>query len=288
MKTYIDCIPCFLNQSLKVVRKVGKDELFQAGIMKEILAALSTADFSQTPPKIKSLVDGIISRKTGISDLYEQDKKYSNDLVISLYPELKKQVDKSDDPFATALRLSIAGNVIDFGAYGSVNFAGIRRSLDQAMTQPLDLEAIKRLKHEIERADSILYIGDNSGEIVLDKLFIEQVPMEKITFAVRGKPCINDVLMEDAITVGMTSLVKVIDSGSGIPGTVLDDCSNEFVKKFRESDLIIAKGQGNYESLNDSDKNICFLFKIKCPVVAEDTGVPLDDISLIWSVGKAN
>ncbi|MBC8277679.1 MAG: DUF89 family protein [FCB group bacterium] len=288
MKTYIDCIPCFLNQSLKVVRKVGKDELFQAGIMKEILAALSTADFSRPPPQLKSLVDGIISRKTGISDLYEQDKKYSNDLVMPLYPDLKQQVDKSDDPFSTALRLAIAGNVVDFGAYGSVDFADIRRSLDQAMTQSLDQESIERLRRGINLAGSILYVGDNSGEIVLDKLFIENLPMEKITFAVRGKPCINDVLMEDAAAVGITNLVEVIDSGSGIPGTVLEECSPEFVKKFRESDLIIAKGQGNYETLNDSDKNICFLFKIKCPVVAEDTGVPLDDISLIWSAGKAN
>ena len=283
MKTYIDCIPCFLKQSLKVVSKVGKDELFQAGIMKEILAALSQADFSQPPPQIKSLVDEVISRKMGISDLYKQDKIYSNDLVISLYPDLKELADKSGDPFSTALRLAIAGNVVDFGAYGSVNLASISRSLDEAMIQSLDPDSVERLRREIEQAESILYIGDNSGEIVLDRLFIEQLPLEKITFAVRGKPCINDVLREDALAVGMNDLVEIIDSGSGIPGTVLEDCSPEFVKKFRESDLIIAKGQGNYESLNDAEGNICFLFKTKCPVVARDTGVPLDDISLIWS-----
>ncbi|MCK5255186.1 MAG: DUF89 family protein, partial [Deltaproteobacteria bacterium] len=113
---------------------------------------------------------------------------------------------------------------------------------------------------------------DNAGEIVFDRLFIEQLPREKVTYVVRGEPIINDVTIEDAREVDMFELVDVIDNGSDAPGTILETCSHEFQKRFASSDLVIAKGQGNYETLSDINKRIFFLLQVKCPVIAKDIG----------------
>ena len=283
MKTYIDCIPCFLKQSLEMVNRLENDETLRIALIQDILGALSKADFTLPPPKIKSILDKAVFLKTGKRDPYQAEKKRSNELILSFYQDLKGQVENSDDPFITALRLAIAGNIIDLGAFGSIDKKEIIQALITAQVQRLNHDNVERLRREIEEAKSILYIGDNSGEIVLDRLFIEQLPVEKITFAVRGKPCINDALMEDAETAGLIGLVDVIDSGTGIPGTVLEECSAAFVEKFNQADLIISKGQGNYETLNDSAKNIFYLFRVKCPVVARDSGVPLGEICLFRS-----
>jgi len=138
----------------------------------------------------------------------------------------------------------------------------------------------EHLKSEIEKAKSILYLGDNAGEIVFDMLFIEQLPEEKICFVVRGKPVLNDVILQDALQVGLDKYVEVIDNGSGIPGTILEDCSDTFRKRFESADLVIAKGQGNFETLSQIDKNIFFLLKIKCPVIADLTGMKMDEMAI--------
>ena len=134
----------------------------------------------------------------------------------------------------------------------------------------MDIEKVKLLKEEIDNAKRILFIGDNAGEIVLDKIFIENLPREKITYVVRGGPALNDATIEDAKMVGMMDFVSVITTGLDMPAAVLPFCSNKFLDEYRKSDLVIAKGQGNYEALCDEDKNIIFLLKIKCPIVAEN------------------
>jgi hypothetical protein len=131
---------------------------------------------------------------------------------------------------------------------------------------------IDMLRESIDSAKNILYLGDNCGEIVFDRLLIEQLPLDKVTFVVRGGPIINDATMGDARETGMTELVNVIDNGSNIPGTVLEKCSKEFRECFVDADLIIAKGQGNYETLSSCEKNIFFLLQAKCPVISGHIG----------------
>ena len=135
-------------------------------------------------------------------------------------------------------------------------------------------------KHAVSRANNILYLGDNAGEIVFDRLLIEQLPCEKITFVVKGGPILNDALMEDAQIVGLTDVVDVIDNGSDAPGTILESCSEAFRLRFDESDLVIAKGQGNYETLSDVDKNIFFLVTPKCSVLARHLGREIGSLVL--------
>jgi damage-control phosphatase, subfamily I len=168
------------------------------------------------------------------------------------------------------LHLAIAGNIIDFGAKHDFSDELIHKEIDDALKVELNNDTVEKFRQSIENAENILYLGDNSGEIVFDKLFIEQLPREKITFAVRGSHIINDALLEDAKTIGLTNIVNVIDNGFNAPGTVLKNCSEEFQTAFNNADLIISKGQGNYETLSESNKNIVFLLKIKCDIVARD------------------
>ncbi len=282
MKTYLDCVPCFLRQTLEVLRSTVDDEQIRWEVMYKVLTALTDFDFKRSPPEIGTFIHRLIREKTGIVDPYKEAKVRSNRLALELYPELKSRIESSPDLWETSLRLAIAGNIIDLGFKKEILLEDVQLSIDEALQQQLPDGAAERLKEDVANAESILYLGDNAGEIVFDRLFIEQMPTGKITFVVRGFPIINDATMEDAVDVGMTSLINVIDNGSDLPGTLLEDCSPQFMEKYNSSGLIIAKGQGNYETLTDPAKNICYLFKVKCPVIARDSGVKMGQIAVLW------
>ena len=189
----------------------------------------------------------------------------------------------SIDPFETAARLAIAGNIIDFGVNSTVDESEVERTIACSLTDPLDTAALAELKEAVGQAKSILYLGDNAGEIVFDRLLVEQMPLEKITFAVRGGPILNDALMADAEAAGLTDLVEVIDNGTDAPGTILEACSQAFRRRFDKADLIIAKGQGNYETLSDCPANIFFLLRPKCAVLARHLNCELGRLILMRS-----
>ena len=195
--------------------------------------------------------------------------------MLDLYPHFLEQIRSAEDPLEMAIRLAISANIIDFGAIQDLDEETIDRTLSEASAIPLDHAAVELFRREVEQAKTILYLGDNAGEIVCDRLLIEQLPREKITFAVRGNPVLNDATITDAEAVGMTKIVPVIDNGSDAPGTVLEFCSPEFRDRFQAADFIIAKGQGNYESLSDNHQNIFFLLRAKCPVIAKEFNSPV-------------
>jgi uncharacterized protein with ATP-grasp and redox domains len=181
-------------------------------------------------------------------------------------------VDYSNDPLLTACQLAIAGNDIDLGAraeYGSIDSI-----IEGSLGYRLDRDTYARFKKSIEKAALILYIGDNAGETVFDRVLIEQfLPMNnsKIVFAVREKPIINDATFDDAVKAGLDKIATIISSGSDAPATILSQCSSEMLNFYQSADIIISKGQGNYESLSGRSENIFFLFKVKCPVIARDS-----------------
>jgi hypothetical protein len=195
-------------------------------------------------------------------------------MALSLLPELKARIETAPDPLALAVRLAIAGNVIDLGANSSVKEFDLCQSIQKALAEPLvgDMDTFRR---KVEKARSILYLADNAGEIALDYLLIEQLGPARVTLAVRGAPILNDATRADVRAVGLDLMVQVMDNGSDAPGTVLDDCSEAFLGRFTDADLIVAKGQGNYETLSHESRNLFFLFKAKCPVIAEHAGVPM-------------
>ncbi|UCD51737.1 MAG: DUF89 family protein [Phycisphaerales bacterium] len=268
MRTYFDCIPCAIRQVLDSVRMITDDETVHEQVVRAVLGLWEDIDMRLSPPAIAQQVHRIVRKITGVSDPYREVKDRYNRLALEMYPELKEKVAASPDPVETAIRLAIAGNIIDFGVNATVDEGMVAETISRSLTDPLDLEAVRDFKEAIGQAQDILYLADNAGEIVFDRLLIEQMPVENVTLAVRGAPILNDVLLADAEAVGLTDLVVVIDNGADAPGTILELCSEPFRERFEQADLIISKGQGNFETLNDCDKDIFFLLRPKCAVLA--------------------
>jgi len=286
MKTFFDCIPCIVRQTLDSVRLVTSDEEVHERVLREILCAVGEMDLDRTPPEMAGWIHRRIREHIGESDPYRQVKARFNRVAQKLYPTLQGWIENSDHPMETTVRLVIAGNVIDFGVNNHLSEREVRQSVTHALSAPLNAD-VEEFSRAVLHADQILYLTDNAGEIVFDRLLIERIPAGKATVAVRGSPVINDATMADAEDAGITELAEVIDNGSDAPGTVLGDCSEAFLARFERADLIIAKGQGNYETLSEVDKDIYFLLKAKCPVMAEQIGCEIGSLVLRRSTSSA-
>lgn len=281
MRTYLDCYPCFIRQSLEAARLVTDEPLVQQEILRRTMQLISKSELTQTPPAMGQQIHRIIRQITQNPDPYEAVKAKSNKFAASLIPHLKKQLSSSPRPFETAVRLAIAGNIIDFGAKSGYTEDQVHDSVAEALSAPIDEQLFTELSEAIAASRSILYIADNAGEVFFDRLLVEMMPWEKTVYAVRGAPTINDVTIDDAKVAAIDEMVKIIDNGSDAPGTVLEDCSDAFRKRFEQADLIIAKGQGNYETLSDIRKNIFFMLKAKCSVIARHIGYPVGSTILL-------
>ena len=280
MKTFLDCIPCFVRQGLDSARLATDDEQIHEKVVRETLRLAADLDMSQSPPAIGQKIHRLIRRLIDDNDPYHRIKEQFNNLALKLYPELKERVMESEDPFTTAVRLAIAGNIIDFGVRTSLAESDVEKTIEQSLMGHFDDNQIQEFKDAVTQTKKILYLADNAGEIVFDRLLIKQLPIERVTVVVKGEPVINDATMEDAKTARLTNIVEVIDNGSDAPGTILETCSQAFRDRFDKADLIIAKGQGNYETLSDVDKNIFFILKAKCPVIARDLGCKVGEMIL--------
>jgi uncharacterized protein with ATP-grasp and redox domains len=274
MKTCLDCLPCFVRQTLDASRQVSDDPSFHEEAVRNLFRSLADADWNDPPPVIAQRIHRTLREQTGIADPYLEQKRVHNELALHLLPTLRKDVEASGDPLISASHFAIAGNIIDLGAKSGLSESDVLHAIEHAAEEPLEGD-IESFRKAVAEAKSILYLADNAGEIVFDRLLIEQLGPERITLAVRGGPILNDALEEDARTAGLTSLVPTIGNGSDVPGTDMTQCSAEFRALFNSADLIISKGQGNFETLSDSPRRIFFLFKVKCPMVAQTCGRPL-------------
>jgi uncharacterized protein with ATP-grasp and redox domains len=202
------------------------------------------------------------------------EKTYANKLLGDNYDYWKEFVLNSSAPFYNALRLSVAGNIIDYGAATVPD--DIEVEIHQLLNQDLAIDQVSVLEKEIRKSKKILFLGDNAGEIVFDKLLIEFINHPNLIYAVRGEAIINDACMEDALQTGLTDVCRVITNGANAPSTLLELCSEEFLTHYHEADLIISKGMGNFEGLmNIKDKNIFFLLMAKCKPIADLLNVPV-------------
>lgn len=287
MKTYLDCIPCILRQSLEAARMVSTDPDMHEKILRNAMQWAGEMDLNQSPPAMAQRFHRHLRGMTGVDDPYRQAKDQLNRLALELVRPFQARVKADSDPLQMAARLAIAGNIMDMGVIGNLTEAEVRQTMEQALRAPFFGE-LDQFRQAVADAKSILYLADNAGEIVFDRLLIEQLPIERVTLAVRGAPIINDVTLIDAQTVGLDQMVKVIDNGSDAPGTILSDCSPEFRRRFAAADLIISKGQGNFETLSGEAGNIFFLFKVKCPMVARLVGQPVGMQMLVQSSAAWN
>lgn len=274
MITNLNCLPCFVRLAVEAVGFCVQDEARRIEIIRHLLIELAEADWDAPPVAIAQRLHRSIRKATGETDPYRLLKERTNQLALCLLPDMLQAAQREEDPRQAIVQLAVAGNLIDAGAKSGIAETNIREALRQANQDPLHGSA-SDLFAAAERAQRILFLTDNTGEIVFDRPLIESLPMAKITVAVRGEPILNDATLADAQVAGLTDLTTVIANGSDAPGTLLEDCSDEFRQAYDASDLIIAKGQGNYESLNHEAKHIFFLLRVKCPQVAALTGVPV-------------
>jgi hypothetical protein len=240
---------------------------------------ISDSDVHVPAPYIARNLYAGIARLTGQNDPFADLKKQSNRLVLKSVPRIKEMIDASDDVFCSAVKAAIAGNIIDFGVQYEQNAQDIEAECERVLNEPISAEpeTYQQFLDDISSAHKILYLCDNAGEIALDCLFMDYLPKEKVTCVVRGMPVINDATMSDAEAAGLNLKVKVISTGDSTPGINFEHSSLEFKSAFADADLIIAKGQGNYETLSPlgagahlkDDAHIYSLLIIKCQPVAE-------------------
>ncbi|MBI4822804.1 MAG: DUF89 family protein [Nitrospirae bacterium] len=271
MKVHLDCYPCFLRQTVIALRLGTKDEELQRKILAGILNELHLMDVSKTPAHATTFMHRTIRQMLGRDPFREIKSEYTQ-IALNLYPTLKSLVMESKEPIWTATRLAIAGNVIDFGIFTSVDIQG---TVKKALGGPIGVDDYSWFKEAINTTDNILYLLDNTGESVFDRLLIETLTGigKKVTAVVKGSPVLNDCTIEDAVEAGIREVCEVIDNGSDAVGTILESTSQEFKGRFQRADCIIAKGQGNFETLMDLDKKIFFLFQSKCDVVSKVLGL---------------
>ncbi len=288
MLTYEECVPCFIKQIDEAAKLVSDDKKIQDEIIKDATSLLHNINFKMPPPQMAQNIYRMIEQKMGRQDPYLEIKKKSNAMAMSLYPRLKEKVKESQDYLLTALEIAISGNIIDYGAKNSLD---IEKEIENLFEKDFsDKDKIvfqyEEFKGDLNKTDEILYLADNAGEVVFDRVLIEELSKtKKIVYAVREKPIINDALKEDALECGIDKLAKVISSGSDAPGTILKECDPDFVEMFNQSKFIISKGQGNYETLSDlKNESIYFLFKAKCPVVARNAKVSVGNIVLMKNI----
>jgi len=281
MKTYLDCLPCLMSQALKAARAVTDDEKVHRRVLDAVASLIPQLSLGVRPPEIVQQGYKLVYEIVGDSDPFRKAKAEANQMVLSLYPQLEKMLADSKEPLLTACKLAIAGNSIDFGP--DFHWGNVDDIVKTALSSTLAINDYEKFRTSIANSRSVLYLGDNTGEIVFDRLLIEELHRlaeMDITFVVRERPIINDATLDDALAVGMDRVARIVSSGSDAPATILSQCSAEVLRLYRSADVIIAKGQGNYESLEGEAGNIFFLLRVKCPVVADLLGVNVGDAVL--------
>lgn len=288
MNTALDCMPCFMKMAIREARLAcPDDDDKQQQIVMAWGKTLGELNLDSPPPAIARHLANLVESMTGAGDLYVDDKREANERVLALLPDLRQTIDNErqrpkGDPLAIALELAIIGNYIDRGVELDVDWESELASV--AGTIPADV--LQDFRSRVVDGAEVLVLGDNTGEIVLDMLLVEEMQRHgcSVTYAVRSRPVINDSTLEDADFVGMNRLCSVVESGVDTPGTVLDLCTPEFRKRMSRSDVILSKGQGNFESLEGALPGVFCAFKVKCKRVATDAGLPFGSSAFLKTV----
>ncbi len=281
MKTYLDCYPCFLRQALDAARLAGADEAQQAHVMQRTLALLQEVSPGATPPETGDRIHRLVRTMIAHGDPYKEAKLKSTEQALVHYPRLKAMVAESDNPLDCAVRIAIAGNSIDFGPRRTYDLDG---DLRRVLAQPFAIYDAEEFRGAIAEATCILYLGDNAGETVFDRVLIEALK-PPVKYAVKGGPTLNDATWEDAEAAGLSASTTLISTGVDAPGTILDRSTQDFRRVYDTADVIIAKGQANYETLSPGDSRLFFMLQVKCPVIARDIGVSVNSIVLKQGLG---
>ena len=266
-----ECIPCIIKQAYNAGKLFtnGNKEL-QLKIVKEACNAVLSVNENFTAPMFSSTIQALVEKNIGVLNPYQKLKEENLKKAKRFIKYLEIMVENSDDKIEMAIRAAILGNTIDLGA--NPNF-DIEFEVNRITANDINHHNLKTFSKDLSKSSLILYIGDNFEEALFDKILIKQLLPKKIVFAVRSKPILNDITLADAKILGLDKICDVIESGSTIAGTNLNECSLEFLDLFNKADLVISKGQGNFETLLNEVRPIYFLFKVKCESIANRCGL---------------
>lgn len=272
MKINEKCLPCLINQVVKVANITNcsnRDDLYH-----QVFEQLSKIDFNKSNPEIIGMIFELVKKHLNNEDPYQEIRQYYNNLFLQSYDDFDKKINS----FKTAIKYAIIGNIIDFSPINNQEITKIDDWFDNIDNLSLTIDHVDKLINDIKKAKTILYLGDNCGEICLDKLLLKRIkqlnPSLKIYFSVRGKPVVNDSIESDAYEVGIDEYASIISNGDNSLGTILSRTSAQFNQIYQNCDFVIAKGQANFESLSEENKKIYFLLMVKCGVIAKYINVP--------------
>lgn len=278
------CDLCFMRQASDAARRCNLPPEQEQQLLQQVEDELATFPIGSTPPVRASRIHALIREQSGNPDPYRAAKHESTEHALSLYPKLKQMISEADDPIDMAVRLAIAGNIIDLGVAAEYD---LEASIERVLKITPAINHMAQLKEAIANAKSILYLADNAGETVMDRLLIETID-KPITYVVKGGPAVNDATHDDAIAAGIDQVATISDNGAATLGTLLDQCSTQFIEQFNNAELIIAKGMANYEGLTGTEAPIYYLFQVKCGVIAAHVGVPEKSIIVMHETASSS
>ncbi|TAL39806.1 MAG: DUF89 family protein [Spirochaetes bacterium] len=289
VKMTLGCVTCSVRQIEALLEHAPIDPDAKMACMKAALAGLAAFDMNLSPPAAAAAFHAKIRDLLGDEDPYRELKRRSTQVSLELFPAMKARVDASPDPLMAALRVAIAGNIIDYGARQGAGRADILESMERALAGDADEDFARAFREDAAHAERILYVGDNAGEIVFDRLLLERLGPSRVVFAVRGGPIINDATLDDARASGLDGLVRIVTTGAALPGVDGRASSPEFLDALASADMIVFKGQGNLETVIDGELDgfakrgarMYFLLKVKCAYVAARLGKDLLDIACL-------
>ncbi|MBP5181666.1 MAG: DUF89 family protein [Lentisphaeria bacterium] len=277
MKTQVECLPCLCRNAWDIAQRMTQDPFLRERIVKSAARNLSCCELKESPPEIAGGIIALANvlahpESKEIKDIYREEKKRTAQLAATLVKMLPELPEYDEKDFGSRLRLAVSGNIIDFGVFSSPTQEMALQALKSAFSKPVDVSAVRELEEAVKKAERILYVLDNCGEANLDGLFLAPF-RDKVTLVVRGEPVFNDVTKADLSDAGLAGIPCMEIPGT-VPGLALEKTNEAVRKVFEKADLVIAKGQGNFETLNEyKGKRISFLFLAKCPVVTALLGV---------------
>ncbi len=279
MKTRVECYPCFLQQVVNTLSMMKVETDRRCSILRGVMSTILECPEEWSPPEVSSRVYRYLSKATGVEDPFREKKAESNKVASKMIRSLRESLNDAEDPLFLAVKAAIVGNIIDFGVSHQFEIEDAKAIADLTLA----IDHYQLFKEDVKGASTVLYLADNAGEIGFDGLLIEQLVSlgKEVTVAVRSSPIINDATLEDARFFGIERVANLITSGSPAPGTPLSMVTPEFLHLFETVDLVVSKGQGNFETLDDAGRPIYFLLRAKCPVIAELLDVEIGSILLI-------
>lgn len=272
-----------MTQSLRAGRAVTDDPEVQRKIIYELSRRLPSLDLNLSPAVMTQCAYDVPREITGVADPYKEQKRFQNDMALAMEDELRGLVAESDNPMDTALHISVAGNIIDLGTQDEKDINGsVRGALQEALHQRFAVDHSAAFMESLSNCSDLLFLLDNAGEIVFDKILIEELlEYTSVTAVVKAGPIINDVTMEDAEYVGLTDVCEVIDNGGAFIGSPIDLVPEHFLERMKAADIIIGKGHGNFETVDVFDGDVFLMLRAKCDVVAAQMGVTNGQVGMI-------